>query len=706
MFLTQVAENIGVADNKVLDQWRVPFGDWMEQSVFWITNNLGWLLDGIKWPFDNLISLVIGDVLEPISWIWVAVAFFVIGTLVRNVKVGAFSALALSFCGILGNAYWIETARTIGFVGVAVLLCVIVGIPIGIACGRSDATWQVVRPILDAMQVVHSFVYMLPFIFFWGIGKVSATMVTMIFALPPLVRLTNLGIRQVPEDVVEASRAYGAPEWRVLTDVQLPLARPAIMTGLNQTLLLSISMLGIAAIMGAGGLGRLLFQAISNQDVALGASAGLAFFLVAVVLDRISQTESTDGLSFMTRIRLAWSHRTDPENLISDGDESHQPDHSPAESVAEISSAERPLMGLIAGGAMVTLVSLLLSWSVDAGKLSAFGRSADKSLPGESFNGLSATGGSWFGFIVLGLALFTLAAVAVTWKAPGKGPRWLTADGASIASIAMLLVSLGFLLMSPANGTDGLSTGIGVYIAVAGSLAAAVGSILWSRVAPHEPLHPLAEGIRWGQIAAVTIALGIMLISSISGWSFDQRGEIVTTAEVQQQLADLKQLAVDHPEDAGVIASQVSILQSSQQKLELIIHDGLTSNGPRLGLWEIVAGLVALGVALPAAGLFGRDERLQWFWNSMTAGVGAGAALIAGAWIASLVRSADPNYVSGIGSFLALLAGAIILASTMSVLSEFRRETVYADDRASTTASKSTMADSETRGAQSQPATI
>ena len=151
-------------------------------------------------------------------------------------------------------------------------LCSLVGIPLGILSGRFDPVWNVVRPVLDGMQVIHSFVFMLPFIFFFSIGEVSATMVTMVFALPPIVRLTNLGIRQVPEDVVEAARSYGATEAKVLTDVQLPLARPAIMTGLNQTLLLAISMLGIAALMGAGGLGRLLFRAINNLDLGLGLS--------------------------------------------------------------------------------------------------------------------------------------------------------------------------------------------------------------------------------------------------------------------------------------------------------------------------------------------------------------------------------------------------------------------------------------------------
>ena len=170
------------------------------------------------------------------------------------------------------------------------------------------------RPVLDAMQVVHSFVYMLPFIFFLGrrrgVGHDGDDGVRFADAL---IRLTNLGIRQVPADVVEASRAYGASEMRVLFDVQFPLARPAIMTGVNQTLLLSISMLGIAAIMGAGGLGRsCCSRAINRQDVALAASAGLAFFLVAVVLDRISQREASDTGNLLRRIRLAWANRRTP----------------------------------------------------------------------------------------------------------------------------------------------------------------------------------------------------------------------------------------------------------------------------------------------------------------------------------------------------------------------------------------------------------
>jgi glycine betaine/proline transport system permease protein len=260
------AEDPKPTDNEVLDEYTIPFGEWIDQAVDWIAVNMTTLLEIIEWPFKTLLDLVVNDFLLQVSWVLVVAMMFMIAWLVRNLKVAFGVAAALTLCGLLGDAYWIETARTIGYIAVAVGLCVVIGLPLGILCGRLDGAWLVTRPTLDAMQVVHAFVYMLPFIFFWGIGPVAATMATMVFALPPLIRLTNLGVRQVPEEVVEASRAYGAPEWRVLLDVQIPLARPAIMTGVNQTLLMSISMLGIAAIMGAGGLGRLLFRALSSSS--------------------------------------------------------------------------------------------------------------------------------------------------------------------------------------------------------------------------------------------------------------------------------------------------------------------------------------------------------------------------------------------------------------------------------------------------------
>ena len=172
------------------------------------------------------------------------------------------------------------------------------------------------------------------------------------------------------------------------------------MTGINQTLLLAISMLGIAAIMGAGGLGRLLFKAINNQSVADGAAAGLAFFLVAVVLDRISQRDG-ETRSMFHRIRLAWMHRRNPEPLLSDEESARKPEEPDQGTFAVVSASERLAMGITGIGGILAVVSAFLTWSSDAGFISAYGRKGDLDLAGESFNGLSASGGSWFGYIAL-----------------------------------------------------------------------------------------------------------------------------------------------------------------------------------------------------------------------------------------------------------------------------------------------------------------
>ena len=672
-----------LTDNRVLEDFRIPFGKWVDQAVDWIVVNLEWLLALIEWPFSFLNDILVETILEPISWVWVVLFFFVIGTLIRNVQVGLFAAVSLSVCGLLGNTFWLETARTIGFIGVAVVLCVIIGIPLGVACGRVDAFWQVVRPVLDAMQVVHSFVYMLPFIYFWGIGTVSATMVTMVFALPPLIRLTNLGVRQVPADVVEASRAYGAPEWRVLFDVQIPLARPAIMTGINQTLLLAISMLGIAAIMGAGGLGRLLFNALSRQDVGLGASAGLAFFLVAVVLDRISQTEASDKGSLFRRIRLAWLHRRDPEQLLvkENGDapaDSPSDDEDVEEAFAEVSAKERPWMLLSAVGGVLAIVSVFLTWTQDGGFISAFGRRSDESLAGDSFNGLAASGGSWFGYLTIAFGVMIVAAVVTTRLVPGRGPRFFTTDGALICSLGLLVMMICYMVASPVSGTSP-GTGAGVYLALIGGLLATVGSMMWIRHAAHAPLHPLSLKIGWGRICGGTIAALVILIGAFSGWSFDERTDQVVSAETEAQIEELRQKALDNPADAGPIGAEISALRAQLSITERKITDGISSEGTGLGIWTLIAGLVGLATTLPAAGVFGRDEQRQWRWSTVTAGFGVGVAAVGFSWIFVHVRSADPNYVSGVGSFLTMIGGFMLAATALSVLNEFRRSKIYAD---------------------------
>jgi glycine betaine/proline transport system permease protein len=669
----------GFFSEGLLDQYHIPVGPWAEQTVKWMAVRLTVLFEIIEWPFRTLIDFLVDDILEPISWVWVLLAFFVVGTLIRGVKVGVFSALGLGLCAILGVDFWLQTVRTIGYIGVAVLACVVIGLPLGVLCGRVDSAWRVVRPVLDGMQVVHSFVYMLPFIFFWGFGVVSATMVTMIFALPPLVRLTNLGIRQVREDVLEASRAYGAPEWRVLFDVQLPLARPAIATGINQTLLLAISMLGIAAIMGAGGLGQLLLKAIWDQSVSKGAASGLAFFVVAVVLDRISQPEGTESKGLLRRIRRAWAHRRDPEGLLESTEDAPSAESVGSEGVfAAVTAGERPWMVVSGIGGLLAVVSVFLVWTADAGFISAYGRRADENLAGESFNGLSASGGSWFGFLTFGLGLWVLASVVTVWLVPGRGPRYFTTDGALIGALALLVMMVCYVLASP-SGPSSPGTGLGVWAALVGGLVATVGSLVWIRRAPHAPLHPLSLKIGWGRVIGGSIAALIILIGMFSAWSFDRRSDQVMTADTLARIEELRQQARDNPEDAGPISAKISVLTAQMNVTQLAVTDGVSSEGTRLGLWTLIAGLAGLATVLPAAGVMGRDEHRQWRWSTTTAGIGAGVACVTFGWIAVHVRSADPNYLSGVGSFLTLLGGVFLVVTATAILKEFRRSKVYAD---------------------------
>ena len=579
------ARALGFFENEWPGSFTLPFGEWFVQFIKWaqfnpVTAQIG---DMVEWPFSTLFNLILSDrvgrdSITTIPWLWVVIAVFIIGSIARNTRVGLSSAAMLATCGFLGTGtisgdFWFQTSRTIGMILVAVLVCALIGIPLGILSGRSDAVWKVVRPALDAMQVVHSFVYMLPFIFFFGIGEVSATMVTMVFALPPIVRLTNLGIRQVPDDVVEAARAYGATELRVLTDVQLPLARPAILTGLNQTLLLSIAMLGIAALMGAGGLGKLLFRAINNFDLRLAAGGGLAFFLVAVTFDRITQSEDDDGISFSTKLTRAWRYRSDPEGLLDSRSSTisgEAPTQEPAERLTPVGSAERTGLMITALGSAVALISVLLTWGNDAGLVSGWGRSIDLDLAGASFNGLSASGGSFFGIFVavlallallasvrpllstpepfvalmvriqglaiagiiatvllvwtlnmldtgfgpfpnLGLVLFAVAAAAILLEIYATGTPRLGADGALIAAIGVTGAALGYLFLRAAPGADGYSDGIGVYIAIIGGFVAIAGALMATLRAPYASRRPLPLTINYGQIGAAVGALLLVI---------------------------------------------------------------------------------------------------------------------------------------------------------------------------------------------------
>ncbi|MCF7792277.1 MAG: proline/glycine betaine ABC transporter permease [Victivallales bacterium] len=211
-------------------------------------------------------------------------------------KKGLKSAWGMSVFTFLGMSLlynlglWEDTLQTLALVITSTLIALIIGIPLGIAASRHDCLEKVVKPVLDLMQTLPAFVYLIPAILFFSVGDVPGVVATVVFALPPAVRLTNLGIRGVQEDVIEASKAFGATEQQLLIKVQIPLALPTIMAGINQVIMLALSMVVIASMVGAGGLGERVYTGILQADIGLGFEAGLGIVIIAIFLDRITQS--------------------------------------------------------------------------------------------------------------------------------------------------------------------------------------------------------------------------------------------------------------------------------------------------------------------------------------------------------------------------------------------------------------------------------
>lgn len=270
-------------------EW-MPLGEWLtvgsEALVEWLTVNAKPLLSVLVTPIDLVLN-GLDDVLNWLPWPVVVLIFFAIGYRNGGRKVALPAAIGLLLTGFLG--YWELTMTTLAMVITAMLVSIIIGVPLGIWAARNDQVDQTSRLILDGMQTIHPFVYLVPIVMLLGIGSVPGTVATIIFALPPIVRLTNLGIRQVSSEVVEAGHAFGASERQLLFDVQLPLAMPTIMAGLNQTLMLSLSMVVIIALIAGGGLGQEILRSVGRLDIGRAVTSGLTVLILAVVLDRISQ---------------------------------------------------------------------------------------------------------------------------------------------------------------------------------------------------------------------------------------------------------------------------------------------------------------------------------------------------------------------------------------------------------------------------------
>nr|WP_226575203.1 ABC transporter permease subunit [Acuticoccus sediminis] len=221
----------------------------------------------------------------------VPVVLFVVGILgyvaSHRLTLAVGMAVALWFVGMLG--LWEQAMQTVAIMLVSVAIAIIIGIPVGVLNARSDTARSFINPVLDLMQTIPSFVYLIPALMLFGLGNVSAVLATVIYATPPLIRLTDLGIRYVDREVVEASRAFGATRWQMLTGVQIPLAMPSIMQGINQTVMMALAMVVIGSMIGARGVGQTVLVGLQRNDAGQGLIGGIAIVMLAIVFDRISQ---------------------------------------------------------------------------------------------------------------------------------------------------------------------------------------------------------------------------------------------------------------------------------------------------------------------------------------------------------------------------------------------------------------------------------
>ena len=263
----------------------------------WVNDVVQHLLDNYSEGFDNLGGVVNGFS-EGIEWLlmlppaWLLIAIFVGLSLWRiSYKFAIFTAI--SFVLIVLTGFWEQTVVTLGLTFSATLISLLLGIPLGIWAARSERVSTTIRPILDFMQTMPAFVYLIPAAMLFGLGRVPGIIATVIFAMPPAVRLTNLGIRQVNKEIVEAGQSFGCNARQLLFKVQLPNAMPSIMAGVNQTIMMALSMVIIASMVGAGGLGNDVLASIQRLDIGLGFESGMAVVLLAIILDRITESFGT-----------------------------------------------------------------------------------------------------------------------------------------------------------------------------------------------------------------------------------------------------------------------------------------------------------------------------------------------------------------------------------------------------------------------------
>jgi len=269
-----------------LDLPKIPIGKWVEAIEKWLEGNAGPVFQGIK-AFIGTIVNGLADGFNAVPPLLLIVLFTGLAYWIGRTRIAIFTLLGLYLVYNLG--YWDNTMETLALVLTASIISIVIGIPLGIACARSDKVQKVVTPVLDFMQTMPAFVYLLPAVAFFSLGVVPGVIASVIFGIPPTIRLTNLGIRQVPADLVEAADAFGSTPMQKLFKLQLPIAAPTIMAGVNQTIMLSLSMVVIASMIGAQGVGADVYRAVTQAKTGVGFEAGLAVVVLAIILDRITQ---------------------------------------------------------------------------------------------------------------------------------------------------------------------------------------------------------------------------------------------------------------------------------------------------------------------------------------------------------------------------------------------------------------------------------
>ncbi|NKB83502.1 choline ABC transporter permease subunit [Ochrobactrum grignonense] len=267
-----------------LTDYKIPVGPTAKSVVDWLTNNMGGFFDTLaaimQWLIDGLLYLLQLPIPHPDRH-FAVIAWFI----QRRISVVILTIIGFLF--IINQGYWDGTLKTLTLVLSACFLCMAIGVPLGIAAAHRPTLYAILRPILDLMQTLPTFVYLIPAIVFFGIGMVPGLLATAIFVLPAPVRLTHLGISSTPSSLIEAGEAFGASRTQLLWKIELPYATPQILAGLTQTIMLSLSMVVIAALVGADGLGVPVVRALNSVNTALGFESGFVIVVVAIVLDRI-----------------------------------------------------------------------------------------------------------------------------------------------------------------------------------------------------------------------------------------------------------------------------------------------------------------------------------------------------------------------------------------------------------------------------------